>query len=103
MCVADRKEVLSLEKLEAKLKACLCRMSFSKAKVRYPHHTTYEIQCEYMHLIEDSVSILSLALLAVRARPRCSLSRDPGRPIKGHDGDDPIRAEIPQGTSLLLQ
>ncbi|XP_062269090.1 cyclin-G2 isoform X1 [Platichthys flesus] len=29
----DRKETLSLEKLEAQLKACLCRISFSKAKV----------------------------------------------------------------------
>ncbi|KAM7369370.1 hypothetical protein PAMP_013642 [Pampus punctatissimus] len=28
----DRKETLSLEKLEAQLKACLCRISFSKAK-----------------------------------------------------------------------
>lgn len=28
-----RKEVLSLEKLEAQLKACLCRIVFSKAKV----------------------------------------------------------------------
>ncbi|KAM6975514.1 cyclin-G2 [Tautogolabrus adspersus] len=28
----DRKETLNLEKLEAKLKACLCRISFSKAK-----------------------------------------------------------------------
>ncbi|XP_032395897.1 cyclin-G2 [Etheostoma spectabile] len=28
----DRKEKLSLEKLEAQLKACLCRISFSKAK-----------------------------------------------------------------------
>ncbi|KAL6097323.1 ccng2 [Pungitius sinensis] len=28
----DRKEILSLEKLEAQLKACLCRISFSKAK-----------------------------------------------------------------------
>ncbi|KAJ3605183.1 hypothetical protein NHX12_027233 [Muraenolepis orangiensis] len=29
---SSRKEVLSLDKLEAQLKACLCRMSFSKAK-----------------------------------------------------------------------
>lgn len=29
----NRKETLSLEKLEAQLKACLCRISFSKAKV----------------------------------------------------------------------
>ncbi|KAM3873990.1 cyclin-G2 [Diretmus argenteus] len=28
----DRKETLSLDKLEAQLKACLCRISFSKAK-----------------------------------------------------------------------
>ncbi|XP_068191051.1 cyclin-G2 [Antennarius striatus] len=28
----DRKETLNLEKLEAQLKACLCRISFSKAK-----------------------------------------------------------------------
>lgn len=28
-----RKEVLSLDKLEAQLKACLCRIVFSKAKV----------------------------------------------------------------------
>ncbi|XP_026154037.1 cyclin-G2 [Mastacembelus armatus] len=28
----DRKDTLSLEKLEAQLKACLCRLSFSKAK-----------------------------------------------------------------------
>ncbi|XP_029025750.1 cyclin-G2 [Betta splendens] len=28
----DRKDALSLEKLEAQLKACLCRISFSKAK-----------------------------------------------------------------------
>ncbi|XP_077478873.1 cyclin-G2 [Stigmatopora argus] len=28
----ERKEMLSLEKLEAQLKACLCRISFSKAK-----------------------------------------------------------------------
>ncbi|XP_029940237.1 cyclin-G2 isoform X2 [Salarias fasciatus] len=29
---SDRKQTLSLEKLEAQLKACLCRISFSKAK-----------------------------------------------------------------------
>lgn len=33
VCV-NRKETLNLEKLEAQLKACLCRISFSKAKVR---------------------------------------------------------------------
>lgn len=32
----DRKETLSLEKLEAQLKACLCRIAFSKAKVGIP-------------------------------------------------------------------
>lgn len=32
VCVI-RKETLNLEKLEAQLKACLCRISFSKAKV----------------------------------------------------------------------
>lgn len=32
VCV-NRKEKLNLEKLEAQLKACLCRISFSKAKV----------------------------------------------------------------------
>ncbi|XP_042365291.1 cyclin-G2-like [Plectropomus leopardus] len=31
--LTDRKQTLSLEKLEAQLKACLCRISFSKAKV----------------------------------------------------------------------
>ena len=40
VCVADRKDVLSLEKLEAQLKACLRCMSFSKAKVGSLLHTT---------------------------------------------------------------
>jgi len=32
--LAFRKNILNLEKLEAQLKACLCRIVFSKAKVR---------------------------------------------------------------------
>lgn len=30
----SRKDILNLDKLEAQLKACLCRIVFSKAKVR---------------------------------------------------------------------
>ena len=45
MCV-NRKETLSLEKLEAQLKACLCRISFSKAKVGI-HRRGSEARLDY--------------------------------------------------------
>ncbi|XP_034047667.1 cyclin-G2 isoform X2 [Thalassophryne amazonica] len=51
--MADRTEILSLEKLEAQLKACLCRITFSKAKpsvlaLSLLRHETKAVQSEDM-------------------------------------------------------
>ncbi|KAM3600013.1 uncharacterized protein V6R79_015722 [Siganus canaliculatus] len=52
----DRKETLSLEKLEAQLKACLCRISFSKAKPSVLALSLLRQEIEAMQL-EDMLEI----------------------------------------------
>nr|XP_061836726.1 cyclin-G2-like [Nerophis lumbriciformis] len=51
-----RKETLSLEKLEAQLKACLCRISFSKAKPSVLAFALLRLEIEAFHS-EDMLEI----------------------------------------------
>ncbi|XP_029371293.1 cyclin-G2 isoform X2 [Echeneis naucrates] len=79
----DRKERLNLEKLEAQLKACLCRISFSKAKpsvlalslVRQEIETIQsEDMLEIAHLIQRHLKIADGELLLWSGRVAQCLS-----------------------------
>lgn len=62
----DRKERLSLEKLEAQLKACLCRISFSRAKVRPQNPASLEVLNPDRNTepsLSPQPSVLALSLL----------------------------------------
>ncbi|XP_053267701.1 cyclin-G2 [Pleuronectes platessa] len=66
----DRKETLSLEKLEAQLKACLCRISFSKAKPSVL-----------------ALSLLRLQIIAVQSKDMLEIASHIQRHLKIADGE----------------
>ncbi|XP_051785637.1 cyclin-G2 isoform X1 [Erpetoichthys calabaricus] len=84
---SERKEILNLEKLEAQLKACHCRLVFSKAKVsfisyafycclRYNNdavHASFQNNTYYFSLFVFQPSVLALSLLTLEIESLKSL------------------------------
>lgn len=73
-----RKETLNLDTLEVQLKACLCRIAFSKAKVMIYHRES--IRCYLLQ--EASWQLQSNLMHFVSSLPAVSLG-----PVTTHSGD----------------
>lgn len=97
-----RKDALILEKLEAQLKACLCRISFSKAKVGiYGRGQRSPRALEWFRVSGGNLNFSALAPPPARAAVHPGLgapeARDRGRPAGGHVGDRLSHSETLEG------
>lgn len=79
----DRNEILSLEKLEAQLKACLCRITFSLAKVSSTDGFDVSAFC----CAPTLPNICACVHPAVCPRLGPHDAGDRSRPFGGHAGD----------------